>query len=106
MKIEAFKEYVAISRDQDGKVYRWKLDIKPGNKAWSLVNQVIYSGDTIGDYQILSISNVPERITFDASDVGGFEPLYTRGLNHYSCDICGGDVENDRCTECHFDWDS
>ena len=104
MRIEAFRNYVAISRGQDGKAYRWVLDITPGNRAWNLVHQIINSGDMIEGYQILSISNVPDNNTKGSFD--DFQTLYTNRFNHYTCDICGGTVVNDRCTECHFDWNS
>ncbi|WP_273836212.1 hypothetical protein [Guptibacillus sedimenti] len=105
MKIEAFRNYVAISRDWGGKAYRWNLAITPGNKAWNLVDQTINSGDMIEGYLILSISKIPSQSPFKGI-YGNFEPSYPNSINTYTCDICGGTVVNDRCTECHFDWDS
>ena len=52
-------------------------------------------------------------MTFDESDfqnrvdLSGLDyavrPVFSQA---YSCDICGGIVANDRCTDCMFDWDA
>ena len=41
MIIEPFKKYVVTCKDSGGTLYRWHLEVVPGNNAWKVVYENI-----------------------------------------------------------------
>lgn len=126
MKIKAFRTYTVICKGTDQKTYRWHLKVEPGYIAWKAVNQHIIPKKTFKGYLIISIDDVTTASpTTHLTDPPGFKkaisekefnftlsqseidfsvrPSYSQS---FRCQMCGGVVTNDICTDCMFDWDS
>lgn len=127
MIIQPFKQYIVICKGVNNQQYRWYLNISPSMNAWKIVNEDIRIGETFKKHLILHIEEVHKNnILFDQEDEFEFwdkpiaesefknairqsnlgfavDPIYDQS---YRCQICGGIVANDICTECMFDWDS
>ncbi|MGG3006682.1 hypothetical protein [Geobacillus stearothermophilus] len=136
MLIKPFRKYVVLCKGPDQKTYRWHLNVKPGYKAWKIVNENVQVGDKFKGYLILSINDITNEFEFalnqtemdyqdDEDDFEFWEkpiskdefdfavsqfdlefavrPFYSQS---YRCQICGGVVVNDICTDCMFDWGS
>lgn len=104
MLIKPFNHYRIIAKSPVNQFCEWKLLISPEKRAWKLAFIEVSVGDQLEGYRILSVEHVkksdshPKSLNYTYS-----VPVYG---NSYTCDICGGRVVNDRCTECMFDWDS
>jgi hypothetical protein len=125
MLIKANGKYVIISQDSNNLIHQWNLTIVPGKRAWKLVNKDIKVGDVLNGYKILAIKTVYEPPTIDLDDDEWWKrpisrkefdmSVYMSGIGFavepcyeasYRCQICGGVVANDICTQCMFDWDN
>lgn len=122
MLIQSYQKYEVLCKNvASGVLYRWHLNVIPGNKAWKVVYMDLRSKTLIKGYSIIYIKDLEdnnftvskrEARTFnktdfhnkvDRSDLGyAARPLFSQA---YKCDICGGVVANNICTDCMFDWD-
>ena len=128
MFIKANGKYRIIAKGPDTLIYEWNLTIIPSKRAWKIVSKDLKKGDMLNGYLILFIEDVSPKYSFKfyrdeedynwkrditeeefqyavASSNLGFT-VYPSLSQSYRCDICGGIVANDICTDCMFDWDS
>lgn len=135
MLIKENGKYTIISKDSHGLTYKWSLTIIPSKRAWKLANKQVNPGDILNGYTVISAleghypsftksnnDSTPftrnswcqeEKLPISKGDF--YDSVYTSGIDYavepsfhqaYRCDLCGGIVANDICTNCMFDWDS
>lgn len=131
MVIQAFHKYIVLCQ-KGQQLYRWHLDVTPWNNAWKILNEKIEVGSIFKGHFILSIEEIEGQKSFneklainDEDDLEFWEhpiseeefdcAVQESGIGFavspsygqtFRCQICGGVVANDICTECMFDWDS
>lgn len=135
MIIKPFHKYIVLC-SKGNKTYRWYLNLEPQYKAWKIVNKHIQLGDNIKGYKIISMEEQPLGINVKLEELPWESDFSKESLNFwnkpihkdefdfyvntsgidfavspsysqsYRCQICGGVVANNVCTECMFDWDS
>jgi hypothetical protein len=117
MLIKSNRKYEIICKDNSDLIHQWNLTIIPSKRAWKLNNQEIKPGDELNGYSILSVkkkvcqyndhSSILKEDFIHSVNTSGIrfavDPTYQAA---YCCQLCGGIVANDICTECMFDWDS
>lgn len=125
MLIEAFKKYTVICKGTNQKTYRWHLRVEPGYKAWKIVNHDITPKEIFNGYFIISIDVTTDKTSkSECIKVPFNKPISTNAFHtsvaqsglgfaatpsisqSYRCQMCGGIVANDICTDCMFDWDN
>lgn len=135
MIIRPFHKYTVLC-SKGNKVYRWHLDLNPQNKAWKIVNRTIEVGDNIKGYEVLHVEEKTFEHSINPKDLPWYGDSSEDNLNFwkspitkdefnlsvdmsgigfairphhgesYRCQLCGGVVANNICTDCMFDWDS
>ncbi|OXS74183.1 hypothetical protein [Domibacillus enclensis] len=124
MLIRPYHRYTVLVEDSNHIQYVWHLNVLPHKKAWRVANLEMNWATVFKGYLILDIEELDGaevgideetdedlHISMDdfhmavgMSGIGyAVDPLYSTS---YRCQICGGIVANDICTDCMFDWDS
>ena len=117
MIIEPFKKYVVTCKDSGGTLYRWHLEVVPGNNAWKVVYENIVVGGNFQGYWIKEVT-LEESLTPIAV---GRHSVFSKE-NDLSADFVDDDDDQDfwnecpqcgeyigidgQCHSCGFDWDS
>ena len=61
MLIQPYGSYEILCKNTaTGVLYRWHLDVIPGNKAWKVVNMYLSPGTLIKGFSILSINDLTD----------------------------------------------
>ncbi|NIK80542.1 hypothetical protein FHS15_005732 [Paenibacillus castaneae] len=111
MLIVPYHKYRIICRHTNQLIHEWNLQIIPSKQSWKLANVFVYPGMHMHDYQILSVEEIvclePDFMPLDLFDLVYSDCDFDfRDVHQEACPFCQGAVVNDRCLNCHFDFDN